>query len=60
LLELKAGGGLRVSCHFPNADPDHRREFERRIQGMDVVRVRGRCGGRYGDGVLLRECQLVD
>jgi hypothetical protein len=60
LLELKAGAGLRVSCHFPDAHPDHRKEFERRVQGMDVVRVQGPCGGRDGDSVMLRECQLVD
>jgi len=60
LLELKAGAGIRITCHFEDADPDQRKEFERRIQGMDVVRVRGRCAGRDGDGVVLRECQLVD
>jgi hypothetical protein len=60
LLELSAGAGLRVSCHFADADPDHRKEFERRIQGMDVVRVQGRCGGREGKAVALRECTLLD
>jgi hypothetical protein len=60
LLELKAGAGLRISCYFADADPDHCRELERRVQGMDVVRVRGRCAGRDGDSVVLRECQLVD
>ena len=60
LVELSAGAGLRVSCYFPDANPDHRLEFERRVQGVDVVRVQGRCAGRDGDAVLLRECQLVD
>jgi hypothetical protein len=60
LVELSAGAGLRVSCHFADADPDHRKEFERRVQGMDVVRVQGRCGGRDGDSVMLRECTLLD
>jgi hypothetical protein len=60
LLELKAGAGLRVSCHFADADPDHRKEFERRVRGTDVVRVRGRCAGREGESVMLLECQLVD
>ena len=60
LLELSAGAGRRVSCHFADADPDHRKEFERRFHGMDVVRVQGRCVGRDGNAVVLRECQLVD
>ena len=60
LVELKAGAGRRVSCHFSDADPDHRKEFERRVQGMDVVRVRGHCVGRDGDAVVLRECTLLD
>jgi hypothetical protein len=60
LLKLSAGAGTRVSCHFSDADPDHRKEFERRIQGRDVVRVQGRCAGRDGDSVMLRECQFVD
>ena len=60
LLELKPGPGLRVYCHFADADPDNRKEFGRRVQGMDVVRVQGRCAGRDGDAVTLRECQLVD
>jgi hypothetical protein len=59
LPELKAGGGLRVSCHFPDANPDHRKEFERRVQGMDGVRVQGRCAGRDG-GVVLKECKRLD
>jgi hypothetical protein len=60
LVELKAGAGLRVPCHFEDAAPDHRKEFERRVQGMDVVLVRGRCAGRDGDSVVLRECKLSD
>ena len=60
LLELKVGAGRRVSCHFADADPDHRREFERRFHGMDVVRVQGRCVGRDGDSVVLKECALLN
>src|SRR5262249_37542745 len=60
LLELKAGVGQRVSRHFPDVDLDHRREFERRVQGMDVVRVRGRCVGRDGDAIVLKDCQRLD
>jgi hypothetical protein len=39
-------------------DPDNRKEFEAQIVG--VVRVRGRCVGREGEAVVLRECQLAD
>jgi hypothetical protein len=58
LLELKAGGGLHVRCLFEDVDPVNRKEFEARVVG--VVRVRGRCAGRDGDAVVLRECALVD
>jgi hypothetical protein len=42
LVEPKAGAGRRVSCHLADADSDHRKAFERRVQGMDVAMIRGR------------------
>lgn len=60
LVELKAEAGRRVSRHFEDADPDNRKAFERRVQGMGVVRVRGRCAGRDGNALVLRECRLLD
>jgi hypothetical protein len=58
LLELKAGAGLHVYCRFEGVAVEDRKEFEARV--VDVVRVRGRCAGREGDGVVVRECTLLD
>jgi hypothetical protein len=60
LVELTAGPGLRVYCHFADADPDNRKEFERRVQRIDVVRVHGRCTGRDGDAIVLKDCKRLD
>jgi hypothetical protein len=58
LVELRAGDGLHVYCRSEGVDPDNRKEFEARVVGS--VRVRGRCVGRDGDAVVLRECTLLD
>jgi hypothetical protein len=58
LLELKAGAGLHVYCRFEGVAVEDRKEFESRL--LELVRVRGRCVGRDGDGVVLRECTLLD
>jgi hypothetical protein len=58
LLDLKAGAGLHVYCHFEGVAVENRKEFEAHL--VEMVRVRGRCVGRDGDGVVLRECTLLD
>jgi hypothetical protein len=58
LLELRAGAGLHVYCRFEGVAVEDRKEFEAHL--VEMVRVRGRCVGRDGDAVVLRECTLLD